>query len=132
MSPVTAYLDELAHLLRRHDRRRILAEVRTHLIDAAAAGRAPGEHDETAQHRAVARFGSPAEVAGAFNAVRRRRHRALPRRAAAVLLASAATASLGTATVWALEPGASTRAHAAAHAQHGEHRRGASDRHTTP
>jgi hypothetical protein len=35
-----------------------------------------------------------------------------------------ATASVGTATVWALEPGASTQAHAAVHATHaGHHRR---------
>ena len=35
MSPIAAYLDELAVLLRRDARRRILAEVRTHLTDAA-------------------------------------------------------------------------------------------------
>jgi hypothetical protein len=127
VSPIAAYLDELAGLLRRGARRRrILAEVRTHLLDAAAAAREPGEEADAAQRRAVARFGSPPEVARAFNAIHRRRH-ALVRRAAAVTLAGAATASVGTATVWALEPGASGQAraagqsHAAVHAQPAGH-----------
>ena len=97
MSPIAAYLEELAALLRRGTRRRrILAEVRTHLLDAAAAGCEPGEEAEVAQRRAVARFGSPPEVAGAFNALRRRR-RALVRRAAVVAVVGVATASVGTA-----------------------------------
>jgi hypothetical protein len=131
VSPIAAYLDELAVLLRRDARRRILAEVRTHLTDAAAAARVPGEAAEAAQHRVVARFGSPEEVARAFNSVRRPR-RALPRRVAAVMLASGAMASLGTATVWALEPGASTQAHAAAHPEHVSHHRNAHDTHLRP
>ena len=131
MSPIAGYLDELAALLRRSARRRILAEVRMHLTDAADAAHVPGEGTEAAQRRAVARFGSPQEVARAFNAVRRPR-RALPRRAAAVVLASGAMASLGTATVWALEPGASSQAHAAAHAGHPTHHRRAHVRHAIP
>jgi hypothetical protein len=130
VSPIAAYLEELAGLLRRGARRRrILAEVRTHLLDAAAAGRERGEAAEAAQHRAVARFGSPPEVARAFNAIGRRR-RALVRRAAAVALAGVATASVGTATVWALEPGASSQAHAAVHAKpagHHHRRHGATE-----
>jgi len=125
---IAAYLDELGGLLRRGSRRRILAEVRAHLLDAAAAGGVSGEAGDAAARRAVARFGSPLDVARQFNAVRRRR-RALPRRAAAVLLAGAATASLGTATVWALEPGASSTGRAAVHVRHAPHRRAAHDRH---
>jgi hypothetical protein len=125
VSPIAAYLDELGRLLRFGTRRRrIIAEVRTHLLDAAAAAREPGEEAEVAQRRAVERFGSPPDVARAFNAIHRRR-RALVRRAAAVALAGAATASVGTATVWALEPGASSKAHAAVHAAHPGHHRGA-------
>jgi hypothetical protein len=120
VSPIADYLEELAGLLRRGTRRRrILAEVRGHLLDAAAR-REPGEEAEAAQRRAVARFGSPPEVARAFNAVRRRR-RAIARRFAAVALACVATASVGTATIWALQPGASQQAHAATHANHAGH-----------
>jgi len=64
VTPIAAYLDELRGLLPRRSRRRVLAEVRTHLIDAAAAS-GPGEDAEAAQARAVARFGSPTEVAAA-------------------------------------------------------------------
>jgi hypothetical protein len=121
VSPIAAYLEELSGLLRRGARRRrILAEVRTHLLDAAAAAHEPGEEADAAQRRAVARFGSPPEVARAFNAIHRRR-RALVRRAAAVVLTGVATASVGTATVWALEPGASGQAHAAVHAKPAAH-----------
>lgn len=128
MSPIAEYLDELGGLLRRGSRRRIIAEVRAHLLDAAAVGHGPGEAADAAARRAVARFGSPMEVACAFNAVRRRR-RALPRRVAAVMLAGAATASLGTATVWALEPGSSSTGHAAVRARHAPHHRAAPDHH---
>ena len=120
MTPIAAYLDELAALLRRGSRRRILAEVRAHLLDATAADGRPGEAPEAAQVRAVARFGSPSEVARSFNALRRR-PRALVSRASAVLLATATTASLGTATVWALEPGAARHAHSAVHAGRARH-----------
>lgn len=123
MSPIAAYLQELGGLLHCRRRRRIVAEIRAHLLDAAAAAREPDEDAQAAQRRAVARFGSPTEVASAFNRERRRNSlRALARRGAAVALAGAATASVGTATVWALEPGAAATArpvHArAAHVHH--------------
>ncbi|HEX4034119.1 MAG TPA: hypothetical protein VHX66_06730 [Solirubrobacteraceae bacterium] len=109
MSPIATYLDELAALLRRRGRGRILAEVRAHLIEAAALG---------SEEHAVERFGPPARVAAQFNAVTHR-PRALLQRAFAVMLASAGMATVGTATVWALEP---SSAHQAAAAQH--HRAG--------
>jgi hypothetical protein len=117
VSPLTDYLDQLEPLLRRGGRRRILAEVRAHLLDAAAAAGTAGEDPIAAQRRAIARFGSPAEVARAFNALRRR-PRAFVRRASAVLLATASTASVGTATVWALEPGGAHRGGGAERAHH--------------
>ena len=112
MNPIAAYLDELSRLLARRGRRRVLAEVRGHLLDAAAAHRALGEDAEAAQRRAVARFGAPREVARQFNAVARRSRR-LVRRIGAVVLACIASASLGTASVWAFEP-----SHPAAAAHH--------------
>jgi hypothetical protein len=117
VSPIAAYLDELSRLLVRRGRRRVLAEVRMHLLDAAAARSALGEDAEAAQRHAVARFGAPREVARQFNAVARRSRRLL-RRIGAVALACVASASLGTASVWAFEPShpiaASHHAHAPA------------------
>ena len=112
MNPIAEYLDELSGLLRRSRRRRILAEVRAHLVEAAAADARLHSDPNDAARRAVERFGPPSRVARQFNALRRRPS-TIVQRAAAVLLASAATATLGTATVWALEPGA-----AGAHARH--------------
>jgi hypothetical protein len=104
MNAVGNYLDELSGHLRRGRRARILAEVRAHLVDAAAAEILLGADPDRAAALAVERFGPPARVARQFNALRRR-PRAIAQRAAAVMLASAATASLGTATVWAFAPG---------------------------
>jgi len=124
VSPIAVYLDDLGRLLRRGTRRRVLSEVRGHLLDAADACRARGAAPLDAERRAVARFGTPAEVARAFNELARRRSgAALARRTGAVLLASAATASLGTATVWALEPGAHASAPRTHHALHAHHAR---------
>jgi hypothetical protein len=112
VNPIAEYLEELSGLLRRSRRGRILAEGRAHLLDAAAADARPHMDPNEAARRAVERFGPPSRVARQFNALRRR-PRALVQRAAAVLLTSAATATLGTATVWALEPGG-----ASAHTKH--------------
>jgi len=114
VNPIADYLAELAAQLRRSRRRRILAEVRAHLLDAAAADSCRGIDPERAARRAVERFGPPARVAGQFNALPRR-PAALVRRATAVVLAGTAMASLGTATVWAIEPGAN---HAHPHPHH--------------
>ena len=111
MNPIAEYLAELAGLLRRRGRRRILAEVGAHLLEAVAADALHDVDPDRAAARAVARFGSPLRVASQFNAVRR--PRALMRRVAAVAVATAGMATLGTATVWALEPGPT---HVAAHA----------------
>ena len=104
MNTIAAYLDELSLQLRRDRRRRILAEVRAHLLDATAAELALGGDPDQAAALAIERFGPPVRVARQFNAVRRR-PRAIAQRLAAVTLASAATASVGTATVWAFAPG---------------------------
>jgi len=110
MNAVVDYLEELSGQLRRARRARILAEVRAHLLDAVAAEVLLGADPDRAAALAVERFGSPARVARQFNALRRR-PRAMVQRAAAVILASAATATLGTATVWAFAPGG-THGHA--------------------
>jgi hypothetical protein len=111
VSPIAEYLAELSVQLRRGRRQRILTEVRAHLLEAAAADALSGSDPDRAERSAVERFGPPTRVADQFNAVRRR-PLALVHRAAAVMLASAAMATLGTATVWAIEPGA-----AGSHAQ---------------
>jgi hypothetical protein len=104
MNPIADYLAELAPALRRRSRRRILAEVHAHLLESAACHRARGIEPARAERLAVARFGSPLRVAAQFNALRRRPG-ALLSRAAAVTLAAAGMASVGTATVWAIVPG---------------------------
>ena len=108
MSPIASYLEELARLLRRRGRRRILAEVRAHLLEAAARG---------SEQHAVERFGSPARVAAQFNAVARR-PRAFLQRAFAVSLAAPGWRRVGTATVWALEPASAQQAAAASQRHH--------------
>jgi hypothetical protein len=104
VNPIADYLDQLALLLRRSRRRRIVAEVRAHLLESAAADPLERTDPQLAALHAVERFGSPLRVASQFNAVRRH-PRALVQRAAALMLATAGMATLGTATVWALEPG---------------------------
>ena len=111
MNPIAEYVEELSPQLRRDRRRRILAEVRAHLLDAAAAELALGGDADRAAALAIERFGPPGRVARQFNAVRRR-PRAIAQRLAAVTLASVATASLGTATVWAFSPGGGHNAQA--------------------
>ncbi len=113
MSPIAEYLEELAGQLRRGHRRRILDEVRAHLLESASADSLTGGDRDRAEREAIERFGPPAKVASQFNAVRRR-PLALMHRAAALMLASAAMATVGTATVWAIEPGAAS-SHARSH-----------------
>jgi hypothetical protein len=114
VNPIAEYLAELSGLLRRGRRRRILAEVRAHLLEAAATDSLHDIDPQRAARRAIERFGPPARVAGQFNALARG-PRAILQRTAAVMLAGAAMTTLGTATVWALEPGGT---HAHAHLQH--------------
>jgi hypothetical protein len=104
MNPITDYLHELSALLRPGRRRRIVAEVQAHLLEAAAADPLHVSDPQLAALHAVERFGPPARVAGQFNALRRR-PRAMLQRIAAVMLACVGMGSLGAATVWALEPG---------------------------
>ena len=105
MNPIADYIAELSPQLRRSRRRRIVTEVRAHLLEAVAADLRRGGDLDGAARGAVERFGPPARVAREFNAVRARPG-ALIHRVAAVMLASASMATLGTATVWAIEPGA--------------------------
>src|SRR5207248_7739359 len=66
--PIDAYLDELAAHLEgpRRRRRRILNEVGTHLKDAVEAD-APAHSDPVAAaRRAIGRFGTAQQTAGAF------------------------------------------------------------------
>jgi len=112
VNPIAEYLHELSTLLRRSRRRRILAEVQAHLLEAVAADPLERFDPQLAARRAVERFGPPARVAGQFNALRRRPI-AMLQRVSAVMLACAGMGSLGAATVWALEPSA-----ASAHSEH--------------
>ena len=114
MNPIGAYIDELASQLRRRHRRRILAEVRAHLLDGAATAERSGADPHQAALGAVERFGQPEQVARQFNSLPVR-PRAMAQRVAAVLLASTAMATLGSATVWAIEPGAHSPSHHPAH-----------------
>jgi len=105
VNPIHDYLLELSGLLRRSRRRRIVAEVQAHLLEAAAADPLHASDPELAARHAVERFGPPARVAGQFNALRRR-PLAMIQRVSAVTLACAGMGSIGAATVWALEPSA--------------------------
>ncbi|HSZ05413.1 MAG TPA: hypothetical protein VK778_09465 [Solirubrobacteraceae bacterium] len=103
---IDAYLHELERQLRvpRRARRRILTEVRAHLLDAAEAERSWTAEGGYAAERAVLRFGSAAETARQFNH-RAGRRNALLRRALAPSIAAFAVTSMATATVWAFGPG---------------------------
>ena len=117
MTPIVDYLRELAPLLRAGRRRRIVAEVHAHLLDAAAADPLHRLDPQLAARHAVERSGEPKRsterVARQFNALRRR-PLAMLQRMVAVMLACAGMGTLGAATVWALEPGGAHphRAHA--------------------
>ena len=115
--PIAVYLRELrAHLRARGPRRRrILAEVETHLslrrMDLQRAGIA---ESEAAAQEAIARFGDARRVAAQFNETRRG-PRILERRLTALWVSWIAAMAMGTATVWAAvdSPGGSFAAHRA-------------------
>ncbi len=106
VDPIDAYLRELQRELRvsRWARRRIVLEVRAHLLEAAAAERAHGVDDEGAAERALVRFGLASDTARQFDGVRSKRT-VLLRRALVPWVAAAAVTSMASATVWAFQPG---------------------------
>jgi hypothetical protein len=105
---IDAYLNELGRQLRvsRRARRRILTEVRAHLLDAAEAEQSSTADWSCAAERAVLRFGPAAETALQFNRPARQRN-ALFRRTLVPAIAAFALTSMATATVWAFGPGPS-------------------------
>jgi hypothetical protein len=104
--PIDAYLRELKRELcvRGRARRRILAEVRAHLLDAAEAEQSTGVEKGVATQRAVVRFGLAAETARKFNCLAARRGAVL-RRALVPWIAAVALTSMATGTVWAFQAG---------------------------
>jgi hypothetical protein len=106
--PIDAYLREFEHELRARGmaRRRILAELRAHLLDAVEAEQCRGAEEGVAAQRAVLRFGLVAETARQFNCLAARRGAVL-RRVLVPWIAAVAFTSLATATVWASHPAAS-------------------------
>jgi hypothetical protein len=107
---IDAYLDELERQLRvpRRARRRIVSEVRAHLLDAAEAEQPSTADGSSAAERAIVRFGPAAETARQFNRPASRRN-ALLRRALVPSIAALAVTSAATATVWAFGPPAPAR-----------------------
>jgi len=93
--PRDVYLRDVAGRLAgsRRTRTRLLAEIRDHLDDAAAANRSAGMHPLQAEQRAVELLGNPASLAEGWEArcsrLRRRR-----RGRAAMLIATSAIASI--------------------------------------
>jgi hypothetical protein len=104
--PIDAYLRELKRELgvQGRVRLRILAEVREHLLDAAAAERSSGAEEGVAAQRALVRFGLAADTACQFNGLAGRRGAVL-RRALVPWVAAIALTSMATATVWAFHAG---------------------------
>jgi hypothetical protein len=113
--PIDAYLRELKRELRVRGRarRRILAELRAHLLDAVEAEQSRGAEVGVAAQRAVVRFGLVAETARQFNCLAARRGAVL-RRALVPWIAAVALSLMATATVWAFQagPAPSQQAHA--------------------
>jgi hypothetical protein len=114
--PIDTYLRELKRELRARGRarRRILAEVRVHLLDAAEAERSRGAEEGVAAQRAVVRFGLAAETARQFNCLAGRRGSVI-RRALVPWIAAVALTSTATATVWAFQAGPTPPRQAFAH-----------------
>jgi hypothetical protein len=102
--PIEAYLEDLERQLRvpRRARRRILIEVRAHLLDAAEAEQPWATEASCAAERAVLRFGLAAKTAGQFNRRASRRNALLRRALVPSIVAFAATSTA--ATVWAFGP----------------------------
>lgn len=96
MDAIDAYLDALVGRLRLspESARRLLIETESHLRDAADAELAPGVEQEEAESRAVARFGSPSEIARAANG-------SLLDKLGAVLVGVTQLAAVGSAVVFA-------------------------------
>ena len=103
--PIEAFLHEFERQLRvrRRARRRILDEVRGHLLDAAEVEQSGATTRRLAAERAVARFGLADATATQFNRLAARRT-VVVRRAVAPWVAAVALTSLATATVWAFQP----------------------------
>jgi hypothetical protein len=114
--PIDAYLRALKRELRVQGRarRRILAEVRAHLLDAVEAEQSRRAEEGVAAQRAVVRFGLAAETARQFNCLAGRR-RAVLRRALVPWIAAVALTSTATATVWAFHAGPAPPRQALAH-----------------
>jgi hypothetical protein len=108
--PIEAYLRQLQRELRVRGRarRRILAELRAHLLDAVEAEQSRGAEEGLATQRAVVRFGLVAETARQFNCLAARRGAAL-RRALVPWITAVALSLTATATVWAFQAGPSTQ-----------------------
>jgi hypothetical protein len=119
--PIDAYLRELRRELRVRGRarRRILTEVRAHLLDAIAAEGSRGVEESLAAQRAVARFGVVPETAHQFNCLAGRRG-AVVRRALVPWIAAVALTSTASATVWAFQVAPAAPRQAAAHPGTGE------------
>jgi hypothetical protein len=104
--PIDAYLRELKRELRVRGRarRRILAELRAHLLDAVEAEQSTGAGVGVATQRAVVRFGLVAETAHQFNCLAAHRG-AILRRALVPWIAAVALSLMATAKVWAFQAG---------------------------
>jgi hypothetical protein len=114
--PIDVYLRELKRELRVRGmaRRRILAELRAHLLDAVEAEGSKGADEGVAAQRAVVRFGLAAETARQFNCLAARRGAVL-RRALVPWIAAIALSLTATATVWAFHAGPPQPQRALAH-----------------
>ncbi|HME02369.1 MAG TPA: hypothetical protein VKG38_04990 [Solirubrobacteraceae bacterium] len=124
--PIESYLADLARQLRVgwRRRRRIVAELRGHLHEAAAAEGGADWRSGPAAERALARFGAAAETARQFNQIARARRHALVRRALVPWAAVLTLTLAATATVWAFQPSPNTGAALAKHVQACPHRGG--------
>jgi hypothetical protein len=101
--PIAIYIRELkAHLRARGPRRRrIVAEVQTHLCERRSDIQRDGVSEpQAAAQEAIARFGDAEGMAAQFNRVQRTL-RPFERRLATLWLAWIAAMAMGTATVWA-------------------------------